>query len=41
MRCSTVLSSNNRGISSIEQPLIHQTTINTTKLEYLTDWLTG
>jgi hypothetical protein len=41
MRCSTVLSSNNRGISSIEQPRIHQTTVNSTKLEYLTDWFTG
>jgi hypothetical protein len=41
MRCSTVLSNNTRGISSIDQPLIHQTTINTIKLDYFTDWLTG
>jgi hypothetical protein len=44
MRCSTVLSShnnNNRTISSLEQPRIHQTTVNTTKLEYFTDWFTG
>ncbi|CAF1406238.1 unnamed protein product [Rotaria sp. Silwood1] len=41
MRCSTVLSNNTRSISSIEQPLIHQTTVNTSKLEYLTDWFTG